>query len=105
MTTRIFLDENLSCIDWSGVVPENERNVDKLFSRFYNKLNKLTNKHAPLKPVSKRKIKMFCKPWITGRIRKSSKIENKLLSMGNTALNKRYWPFRIAQGAGASFKF
>lgn len=87
-----FWDENflndLSSVDWLGVVPENERNVDKLFSKFYRKLNKLINKHAPLKPASKRKVKMFCKPWITGRIRKSIMIKNKLLSMYKCHRNK-----------------
>jgi hypothetical protein len=45
---------------------------------FYNKLNKLTNKHAPLKLISKRKIKQSAKPWITKGIKKSIKIKNKL---------------------------
>lgn len=29
-------------------------NADKLFSRFYNKFNKVVNTHAPFKTVSKR---------------------------------------------------
>ena len=51
-----FSEENylndLSQVDWARVVPEVKTDVDKLFSRFYNKLNKLINKHAPLKPKS-----------------------------------------------------
>ena len=39
--------------------------MDKLFSSFYNKLNKYVNKHAPMKLISKRKVKQFSKPWIT----------------------------------------
>ena len=76
-----FSEENylndLSQVDWARVVPEVETDVDKLFSRFYNKLNKLM--HAALKPISKRKSKMFSKPWITRGLRKSIRIKNKLL--------------------------
>ena len=53
--------------------------VDKCFSSFYNKLNKLINKHAPFKTLSKRKAKQFSKPWITKGLRKSIKIKNRLL--------------------------
>ena len=60
------------------------------FSSFYNKLNKLINKHAPLKPISRRKIKSFSKPWITKGIRKSIKMKNKLLDGGNIKLFKIY---------------
>ena len=52
-------------MDWDRVVPDDEADVDKLFSRFYNKLNKLINKHVPLKPISKHRAKIFSKPWIT----------------------------------------
>ena len=82
-----FSEENylndLLQVDWARVVPEVETDVDKLFSRFYNKLNKLINKHAPLKPISKLKSKMFSQPWITRGLRKSIRIKNKLLSLGN----------------------
>ena len=40
-------------------------NVDKYFSMFYNKVNKVINKHAPLKKVSSRKAKQLLKRWIT----------------------------------------
>ena len=45
---------------------------------FYNKLDNLINKHAPLVPVSKRKAKLYYKRWITKGIRKSIKIKNSL---------------------------
>lgn len=44
------------------------------FLPFYNKLNKLINKHAPSKILSKCKAKQFSKPWINQGLRKSIKI-------------------------------
>ena len=43
--------------------------VDNSFSNFYNTLSGLVEKHAPLKTLSKRKIKQFSKPWITNGIK------------------------------------
>ena len=43
--------------------------VDHSFSTFYNKLNRIVNKHAPLKTISKRKAKQLNKPWITKGLR------------------------------------
>jgi hypothetical protein len=57
---------------------------------FYNKLHKLINKHAPLVPVSKRKAKLYCKPWITKGIRKSITIKNSLFYSGNSEKYKFY---------------
>ena len=65
---RNFIND-LSLINWDHSVPDNETNVIKLFSSFYNKLNKIVNKHAPIKPISRRKVKCFLKPWITTGIR------------------------------------
>ena len=75
-TERNFIND-LSLINWDHSVPDNETNVKKLFSSFYNKLNKTVNKHAPFKSISRRKAKCFSKPlllllpWITTGIRKS----------------------------------
>ena len=48
--------------------------VNNLFSSFYNKFNKLVNKHAPMKTISNRKAKQLSKPWITQGLRTSIKI-------------------------------
>jgi hypothetical protein len=57
-------------IRWNIVIEMHHRNVDKLFSSFYNKLNKLVNKHVPRKNVTKRDMKNFSKPWITAGIKR-----------------------------------
>ena len=75
---------NLSRIDLIGIVSRTS-DVNKSFSSFYNKLNNLLDKHAPLKPISKRKTKRLAKPWITKGIRRSIKVKNNLYCSGETA--------------------
>ena len=67
----------------SNLIVGNDREIDQEFSCFYRKLNKLINKHAPLKSVSKRKHKQFLKPWVTRGLKKSIKIKNKLIIDGD----------------------
>ena len=88
-TERNFIND-LLLINWDHSVPDNETNVNKLFLSFYNKLNKIVNKHALFKSISRRKVKCFSKPWITTGIRKSIQTKNKLLSEGNSATYKLY---------------
>ena len=64
--------------------------VDKAFSHFYDSLNVLVNKHAPLKKVSNCMRKQFSKPWITSGLKKSIKVRNFLLQSGNFVKYKFY---------------
>ena len=68
----------LSQIEWDSIITDNQNDIDRTFSNFFNTLNKLVSKHAPLKPVSKRQAHRFMKPWITKGLRKSLKIKNAL---------------------------
>jgi hypothetical protein len=70
-------------IDFDSLYGETRNDIDKMFSSFYNKTNKIIDKHAPLKSISKRKTKQLLKPWITKGLLKSIKVKNKLLSSGN----------------------
>ena len=88
-TERNFIND-LLLINWDHSVPDNETNVNKLFLSFYKKLNKIVNKHAPFKSISRLKVKCFSKPWITTGICKSIQTKNKLLSEGNSATYKLY---------------
>ena len=47
--------------------------TDCFHSTFFNKVNRLVNKHAPLKTLSKRKSKELLKSWITKGIRNQLK--------------------------------
>ena len=55
-----------------------DNDVNKRFSSFFKKLNRIIYKHAPVKSVSKRKLKQLHKPWITRGLKTSIKIKNKL---------------------------
>ena len=74
----------------TNLIIGNDREIDQEFSCFYRKLNKLINKHEPLKSVSKRKHKQFLKPCITYGLKKSIKIKNKLLISGDRKRYKQY---------------
>ena len=64
--------------------------VNKVFSSFYNKFNKLVNKHAPMKTISNRKAKQFSKRWITKGLRKSIRVKNKLYALDDRVKYKMY---------------
>lgn len=86
---RVFR-ANLSRIDLIGIVSTTS-DVNKSFSLpFYNKLNNLLDKHAPLKPILKRKTTRLAKPWITKGTRRSIKVKNNLYCFGETVCYKIY---------------
>ena len=66
------------------------KDPSKSFSTFYNKLNKLFNKHTPLRTLSKRKSKQLAKPWITKGLRKAINIKNELPYSGDRGRYKLY---------------
>ena len=66
-TSATLIDNTCRCSD-----------VNKSFSRFYKNINRLINKHAPLKDVSKRRLKLLTKPWLTKGIRRSIRVKNNL---------------------------
>ena len=78
----------LAQLDWSFIKSQN--NIDKVFSKFYNKINTLVNKYAPYKDISKRRKKQLLKPWITQGTRTSIRIKNLLYKNGNQELYKTY---------------
>ncbi len=58
-------NDDIAQINWYTII--NWCTIDKLFVTFYDKLNKVINKHAPLKPISNCMKKQFSKPWINIR--------------------------------------
>ena len=49
-----------------------------LFKDFYSKLEGSVNRHAPLKKLSPKEIKIKSKPWLNAEILKILKIRNKV---------------------------
>ena len=86
-STDNFISDLFS-VDWDQCLIYS--NVDRSFSYFYNRFNNCVNKHAPMKVISKWKVKQLSKPWITKGIRASIKIKNILLASGNEIKYKLY---------------
>ena len=82
--SRDSFNADLSNVNWNTLLDKKPCDEDNLFSSFYNKFNKLVNKHAPMKTISNRKAKQLSKPWITKGIRISIKVKNKLYASGDT---------------------
>ena len=59
-----FILDYLS-VDWENLTKSNNGNVDQSFVSFLTKLNLILDLHAPLKKISKQKLKFRNKNWIT----------------------------------------
>ena len=82
---RLIAD--LSNVDWNALFESSD--VNNVFSSFYNKFNKLVNKHASMKTISKCKAKQFFRPWITKGLRISIRVKNKLFASGDMIKYKK----------------
>ena len=81
---------DLSLVEWSEIHRSRGYDIDHVFSTFYSKFNKILNKHAPIKILSKRRIKQLSKPWITKGIRAAIKTKNQLFYNGDNSKYKIY---------------
>ena len=73
-------------IDWDNIINTESCDPNKSFNSFYESINKLLDKHMPLKKVTKREHKMKFKPWITNYILNKIKVKNKLFNSYITRL-------------------
>ena len=55
-------------------------NVHGSFNDFYIKLEGSVNRHAPLKKLSPKEVKMKNKPWLSANILKLIKVRNKVFA-------------------------
>ena len=68
--------EDVSIQNWDYT----HENVHDLFKDFYSKLEGAVNRHAPLKKLSPKEIKVKSKPWLNAEILKMIKIKNKVFN-------------------------
>ena len=68
-------------IDWPHILKLQNNGTNTSFQNFFVSLNRILDKHAPLKKLSKYKLKFKTKPWITMALQKSISIKNKLFSI------------------------
>ena len=88
-SSRSFVDDLIQ-VDWNEIIVRGTDDINKIFSSSYNKLNKVVNKHAPFKTMSKRRKKKLFKPWITKSIRTSIRVKTRLYMSGDHAQYKNY---------------
>ena len=67
-------------VEWDNVLISPNTNTEKSFKTFLEKFESLLDTYAPLKKLSKNKLKFKDKPWITPGLQKSITIENQSLS-------------------------
>ena len=76
-------DEERFLADFSNLNFEylnaNPTDVNAKFNRFLANLNEIVSKHAPLKKLTKRDLKLRNKPWINSRIQKMMRLRDSLL--------------------------
>ena len=58
---------------------DNQSDINAKFKRFLANLDEIVEKHAPLKKLTKRDIKLRNKPWINSRIQKMMCLRDKTL--------------------------
>ena len=74
----LICSPELNALDWPNVLCINNNNVNLSFDLFYENVNKLILKHAPLKKLTTQEKKLCLKPWITTGILTSIKTKNRI---------------------------
>ena len=64
--------------DWNTKLNNLTNNINQTTNDVIKTTEEISNKHAPIKKVSCRKLKQFTKPWITYGILKSIKTKQKM---------------------------
>ena len=79
----IRFNNDLARVQWDNILINGQNDVNKMFSSFYNKFNKVVNRHTPIKKLSGRKAKELSKPWITAGLKRSIRVKYKLYASGD----------------------
>ena len=67
-------------IDWPHILKLQNNDTNTFFQIFFDSMSRILDVHAPLKQLSKYKLKFKTKPWIAIALQKSISIKNKLFS-------------------------
>ena len=80
--TKNFDKENflleVSKTNWDAVINLPKEDPNLSYNSFESRLNSIIDKYIPLKKITKKELKLKCKPWITKGIRKSIQRREKL---------------------------
>ena len=67
-------------VEWDNFLLSSKTNSGKSYKTFLEKFESLLETYAPLKKISKNKLKFRDKPWINTGLQKSISIKNQFLS-------------------------
>ena len=70
LTKKNFILDYLAK-DWNSIIKMEQASVNLSFQSFLGKINFILDKFPPIKKVSKHKLKLKSKPWITTDVQKS----------------------------------
>ena len=73
-----LFESDLKNINWDLILKTNNNNVDNSFEEFFTTFNAILDRHAPIKKLSKKEIKLQQKPWITKGILTSIMKKNRI---------------------------
>ena len=78
-----FVQENFILdyfsVDWNSLI-NNDKDVNLSFNNFLKRINAILDNHAPLRKVTKKKLRFKSKPWITLGLQKSISIKISLFA-------------------------
>ena len=72
--------DDLSIQSWNAGIIDSSL----LLSDFYSKLKGCTDRHAPIRKLSAKEVKLKSKPWINSELAKMIRIKNKLFERKKT---------------------
>ena len=75
-----FSDE-FSSINWEQKLEQDKNNPDLAFINFFDSIETMIDKHAPIKKLSRRQQKRMDKPWITKGLKTSMQVRENLLEL------------------------
>ena len=65
----IFPQENFILgyfsVDWNSIIDDDNKDVDLSFNNVFKRINAILDNHAPIRKVTKEKLRFRSKPWIT----------------------------------------
>ena len=70
------LENDLQNTNWEDALELHSDDVDKSFETFFSTIKSIIDRHAPLKKISLKELKLKLKPWLTKGILTSS-VNNK----------------------------
>ena len=76
---KASLVADITNLNWHDILEIEKGDINHSFDSFDQKVNEILNKHAPLKKLNKKQLRLQSKPWITPGIVKSIKRRDNLL--------------------------